>query len=170
MTFLRFTAALVALVAVSACDSGDAIDAPTPGDVAGVYDFDAFRFTPDASALAPVNVLDTLVTGESFVELLDGGQATLRFRRQGGATRFVPGDFEVRRSELRITFDGGNDDTLARLVLPGVLTFERDDDDGLSLSQELTADLEAYDASRYGGFDDVPGTLTLRLERRAADR
>ncbi|WP_412061033.1 hypothetical protein [Rubrivirga sp. IMCC45206] len=158
--------ALVALVGLGACDSGDAIDAPTAADVAGVYTFDAFTFAPTATALAPVSVLDTLVAAESFVELLDGGQATLRFRRTGGTTRFVPGDFEVRRAELRVTFDSGNDDTLGRLILPSVLTFERDGDDALTLTDQFTADLEGYDAQRYSGFDAVPGTLTLRLTRQ----
>ncbi len=156
-------AALVTVVALPACDTGGtAIEPPTAADVAGVYTFDAFRFQPEAAALAPVNVLDTLVVAESFIELLDGGQATLRFRRVGGTTRFVPGTFEVRREEIRLTFQGGNEATLGRLVLPNVLTFDRTETT-LSLEDDFTANLESYDSARYAGFSSIPGTLTMRL-------
>lgn len=156
---------LVALAGVAACDSGDAVDPPTPADVAGTYDIEALRFVPSSSALAPVSVLDTLVAAESFVRILDGGQATLEFRRTGGTARFVPGVVEVRARQVRLTFDAGNESTLARLVLPQVLTFDRDGDD-LDLETAYTANLEAYDADRYGGFTSIPGTLTVRLSLR----
>ena len=157
----------LALVSLSACDSGDDGDEPTPADVAGFYDFDAFRFVPDAPGVQSVNVADTLVAGDSFIRLFDGGQATLEFRRQSGVARFVPGEFEVRRRQLRVTFDGGNAETLSRLLLPQVLIFDRDAaTGGLVLEEDLTADLEAYDAGRYGGFRSVPGTLTLQLSPR----
>lgn len=160
--------AVAAAVSLSACDSGDAIDDPTPADVAGLYDFAAFRFTPQATALPAVSVTDTLVAGDSFVRLFDGGQLTLEFRRQGGVARFVPGTFEVRRREVRMTFAGGNEETLGRLLLPQTLTFTRADD-GLAASAPLTANLEGYDPQRYGGgtFRAVPGTLTVRLVPRS---
>ncbi len=166
MTSRLFLAAF-ALLAFGACDSGDTIDPPTPADVAGVYDFAEFRFVPRAAALQPVSVIDTLIAADSFIELLDGGQATLRFRRNGGTTRLVPGDVEVRRREVRVTFAAGNDVALGRLVLPQVLTFTRDGD-ALTLSTERTANLEAYDSDRYGGFTAVDGTLNLRLTPRAS--
>lgn len=156
----------VALLTVAACDSGDAVDPPSPADVAGVYDIEALRFVPTSTALAPVSVLDTLVAAESFVRILDGGQATLEFRRLGGSARFVPGTVEVRSGQVRLTFQEGNADVLARLVLPNVLTFDRDGED-LDLSTPFTANLEAYDATRYGGFTAIPGTLTIRLALRA---
>ena len=163
MRFVLLFAVTVAAAAFSACDSGDAIDSPTPADVAGVYAFEVFRFQPTSTALAGVSVLDTLVAAESFIELLDSGQATLRFRREGGTTRFVPADFDVRRDQVRLTFQGGNEATLGRLVLPGVLVFDRGDNGALTLSETFTANLEAYDATRYGGFTAIPGTLTLRV-------
>lgn len=159
-------AAAVALALLSACDSGDAVDPPSPADVAGAYDIEALRFVPTSTALAPVSVLDTLVAAESFVRILDGGQATLEFRRLGGTARFVPGEVEVRARQVRLTFAAGNEATLARLVLPQVLTFDRDGDD-LELETPYTANLEAYDATRYGGFTAIPGRLTVRLALRA---
>ena len=161
--------AVLAVLALAACDSGDAIDPPSPADIAGTYAFEAFRFRPAASALAPVDVLDTLVATDSYVQFFDGGQAILQFRRAGGTTRFVPGDVEVRRDQVRLTFQGGNDATLARLVLPNVLVFDREDDGGLTVTESFTADLEAYDVDRYAGFDAIPGTLTLRLRLDAAE-
>ena len=160
---------VLATLALAACDSGDALDPPSPADIAGTYSFEAFRFRPNASALAPVNVLDTLVASDSYVQFFDGGQAILQFRRVGGTTRFVPGDVEVRRDEVRLTFQGGNDATLARLVLPNVLTFERGDGGLLTVTESFTADLEAYDIDRYAGFDAIPGTLTLRLRLTGAE-
>lgn len=161
-------AALAGVLLLAACDSGDAVDPPSPADVAGTYDLAALRFVPNSSALAPVNVLDTLVTAESFVRILDGGQAQLEFRRRGGTARFVPGTVEVRARQVRVTFAEGNGDVLARLVLPRVLTFDRDGDD-LDVTTDLTANLEAYDADRYGGFTSVPGELTVRLGLRSAN-
>ena len=159
--------AALALVSLGACDSGDAVDTPTPADVAGVYDVADLRFVPNSPGLRTVILADTLVAGDTSVRLFDGGQATLEFRREGGVARFVPGEFEVRRRQLRLTFDGGNGEALARLLLPQELTFDRDDDSGaLSLQEPLTANLEAYDAARYGGFRSVPGTLTFRLNAR----
>ena len=168
MTARRILSVLgtLALLAVSACDSGDAVDPPSPADVAGTYDIEALRFVPTSTALTPVSVLDTLVTSESFVRILDGGQATLEFRRTGGTARFVPGEVEVRSRQVRLTFASGNEAVLGRLVLPQTLTFDRDGDD-LDLSTDLTANLESYDAVRYGGFTAVPGELTVRLALRA---
>lgn len=161
----RLLLAAIAAAVLAACDTGDAIDPPSAADVAGVYDIEAFRFTPTSSALAPVSVLDTLVAAETFVEILDGGQATLRFRREGGTTRLVTGGVEVRAREVRVTFEAGSEPTLARLVLPRVLTLTREGDD-LTVTTAYTANLEAYDATRYGGFSSIPGTLALRLALR----
>ena len=121
---MRSLAALLAL-ALAACDGGSAIDAPTPADVAGLYDLSELRFTPDASALGAVDVASELVAADSYVELTDGGQAVLRYRRPNGTVRLVPGTFEVRRRELRVTFDGGNGAALSAVLLPQVLTFTR---------------------------------------------
>ena len=38
----------------------------------------------------------------------------------------------------------------------------------LTLSESFTANLEAYDATRYGGFTAIPGTLTLRVRTSSA--
>ena len=166
---MRLALSAVLVLVLAACDSGDAIDPPSPADVAGTYAFEAFRFRPDASALAPVNVLDRLVATDSYVQFFDGGQAILQFRRTGGTTRFVPGDVEVRRDQVRLTFQGGNDASLDRLVLPNVLVFDREDDDVLAATEVLTVDLEAYDPDAYAGIEPVRGTLTLRLRLDSAE-
>lgn len=165
MTYRLLPLLLVALVALAACDNGEAIDPPTPADVAGTYDFTALRFVPTSSGIAPVSVLDTLVTAESFVRILDGGQAQLEFRRRGGTARFVAGEVEVRARQVRLTFEDGSDDVLERLVLPQVLILDRDST-SLTTTTDLTADLEGYDASRYGGLTSVPGRLTVGLALR----
>lgn len=155
------------LLGLAACDSGDAVDPPTPADVAGTYDIQALRFVPDGTGIAAVNVLDTLVVAESFVRILDGGQAQLEFRRRGGTSRFVSGTVEVRARQVRMTFDAADDATLARLVIPRVLTFDRDGNNLAVVDEELTANLEAYDAARYPNLTAVEGELTVRLALRA---
>ena len=161
----RLLLAVVVAALLAACDTGDAVAPPSAADVAGVYEIETFRFTPASSALAPVSVLDTLVAAETLVEILDGGQATLRFRREGGTTQLVTGGVEVRSREVRVTFEAGSEPTLDRLVLPRVLTLTREGGD-LTVTTVYTANLEAYDATRYGGFSSIPGTLTLRLALR----
>lgn len=158
----RLTLLLALAVALGACDSGDAIDPPSPADIEGTYDFAAFRFEPAATALQPANVLPLLVQAESRVEILDSGDVIFRYRLQGGTTRVLLAEVEVRRDQVRMTFEGQTDAGRVGVLLPEQLVFDRVDD-LLAASTATRVDLEAYDADRYAGFNDVPGTLVLRL-------
>lgn len=153
---------LVALAALAACDSGDAVDPPRPADVAGTYTLTQFRFQPEASGIAAVNLLDTLVAASSGVEILDSGDALFRYRLRGGTTRVLLGEVEVRRDEIRLTFEGGTETGRLSLLLPASLVFERTDD-GLEAATQTRVNLEVYDPDRYGGLDDAAGTLRLDL-------
>lgn len=158
--------AVVALVALAACDSGDSVDPPGPADVAGIYDVAEFRFRPDAAALAPVNLLDTLVAADTKLYILDGGDAFLLYRFRGGAARVLLGEAEVRRQQVRLSFESDTEQARERLLLPGEPTDNLDfDREGSTLvaMASTRANLAAYDSDRYGGFNDVPGTLVLRL-------
>ena len=157
---LLFVAALVG--GLSACDSEGV--RPDPGDVAGVYNVSTLSFDPDIQILPAVNVRDTLVTAETTLEILDGGQVLFRYRRQNGTARLLTGEASVRTEQVRITFEAGSASLRQRLLLPNQLTFDREGST-LTAETETTVNLEAY-SPRYGSdgtFRDVNGTLTVVL-------
>ncbi len=163
---IRLVLPLAALLALTACDSGPAVTPPTPADVAGTYSVAEFRFQPDASGVASVNLLDTLAVAS--VEVLDSGDAFLRYRFRGGTERVLLGEIEVRRDQIRLTFEPGTETNRTRLLLPASLVLDRTDD-GLEASTQTTVNLEAYDASEYQGLNEVDGRLLLGLALNAEE-
>jgi hypothetical protein len=168
MTLPRPLLLLVSLLlaaTLAACDSnGD--DDPTPADIAGTYDVAEFRFVPDAGAITAANVLDTLVADGTSVRVLSGGDFTFEYEFEGGVTRSLSGEVEVRTDEVRFTFDAADAARREQLLLPESLVFDREDDGELSASEEISVDLEAFDEDFYDGIDDEQGELTLRLTPR----
>ena len=152
----------VALTALAACDSGSAVNPPSPADVAGTYDVTSFRFRPDASGIATVNLLDTLAAGSTQFEILDSGDAFLRYRFAGGTARLLLGEVEVRQSQIRLTFESGTETNRLRLLLPSVLVLDRTAT-GIQSSTATTANLEAFNPNRYAGLNNVEGSLMLTL-------
>jgi len=159
---IRSTLLLAAVVLFAACDSGNAIDPPSPADIEGIYTVTAFRFDPAASALQSADVLSELVAADTRVEILDSGDVIFRYRLSGETTRVLLATVEVRRDQVRLTFRGQTDAGRVGVLLPTSLTLDRVDT-VLAASEATRVDLEAYDAARYSGFRDVPGTLVLRL-------
>ena len=161
---LLFVVALAG--AVSACDSSDGGD-PDPSDVAGVYTVTAFTFgDTNVPVVGSVNVLDTLATDQTSLEILDGGQVLFRYRLRGaGSTsRLLTGEASVRTEQVRITFEDGSETLRRRLLLPNQITFDRD---GGTLTAEAveTVNLEAF-SPRFGtsgALQSVRGTLRLTL-------
>ena len=161
---------LVAAVALAACDSGDDNDT-TLADVAGTYDVEAFRFVPDIGALASANVLDTLVAATTSLRIRNSGDVTFEYQFRGGQERAIDGEAEVRGDEVRIRFDDDTATQRGRLLLPQSVVFDIDGDELSALIEDTRADLEAFDPDFYGDTgenDNEPGTLTIRLSRRAA--
>lgn len=159
-------ALLLAALVLAACDSGPAIDPPTPGDIAGTYNVQEFSFEPDASALETAVLLDTLVAADTRFEVLDSGQALLRYRFQGGSQRVLQGQVEVRSEQVRLSFDDGTSAARTSLLLPERLVFDRVGG-ALAVSTPTRVNLAAFAPNRYGGFTDVPGTLVLRLVQQS---
>lgn len=161
------TIAVVALLAVasimnSSCDKSNPVRV-LPEDVAGTYDFQQFVFIPDASALDPANLLDTLAVSNTNLRLLDGGQFTLNYQFLGGPEAIISGDFTVSASEIRLQSAAGSEARLASLLLHSPLSLRRNIDlDKLEASDTKTVDLSAF-AERYAGVPPVRGRLVLEL-------
>lgn len=165
------TALLLCTIFVAGCDTSDPVEPADPADVAGVYDIAAFRFTPDAQAIDPANVLEKLDQEETYFELLDtqrGGQFQLRYRRTGELADIINGDFEVDANSVDMTVREEDQPSLTRLLLDPEISLVRESVDTLTREVVKTVNLEQYDPEEYGGAEltNVRGTLELRLVRR----
>ncbi len=152
---------LVALT-TSACDSsGDS--SQQLNEVAGEYTFATFRFTPESSLLTPVNMLDTLDTSTTRLQLFSSGRFTLMYHFLGGKAEFIGGDFTV--TDKRVRLNGAADEKAfyEALLLSNEITLNREGT-ALTASIQREVNLEEF-SPRYKGLPSVSGTLTLRLER-----
>ena len=157
---------LVVALAIAGCSSGDPISPPTAEDVEGNYAITEFTFTPLATGIQSVNVLDTLVTASTGLELFGSRAALFRYRIEGVPADVIAGEFDITATQLRLRLtDPGA--RLPRLLLPATLTFERVNENTLHLESQITANLAAYDPARFAGLNAVVGTLRLRFERTA---
>ncbi len=170
LPFSRLSRLLVLLAFAGAglvgCDSEDPVAIPTPEDLEGLYDFTEYRFVPDASAVEPANVLDTLVAAQTSMELFGSGRVIFRYKVEEEPSNALDGSFDLNATQLRLRLVG--EGALTRLLLTSPLIFERNDEAGrLTLDQETTANLAAYDPDRYEGLNSVDGTLMITLVRRS---
>ncbi len=164
---LRFgilSIALLSMVVLGACDSGDPIDEPEPRDVAGRYNFTQFVFQPSSAAVEAINVLDTLVVGRTHLDLSSGGNFIFAYEFVAGDQFFLSGDFRVTANAVRI--DGARDHRASynRLLLDEDFTLRRNDDAPGVLTAEIpkTIDPAAF-SDRYEGINSLSGTLSIRL-------
>ncbi|WP_054684576.1 hypothetical protein [Rhodothermus marinus] len=90
--------ALLLMLSLALLSSGCQKENPVqvlPEDVAGTYDFTHFIFIPDAAAIAPANVLDTLVAANTNLRLTASGQFVLSYQFINGPESLIAGTFEV---------------------------------------------------------------------------
>ncbi len=153
---------VVLLLGLSACDSNDTVDFDV---VAGDYAFTQFAFTPASSLLEPLNVLDTLVTANTRLQLFSSGRFTLMYQFVGGSSEFVGGDYTVTSSRVRIKGDAKEKAFYEALLLSNEFTLTRESDTVLSAEIEREVNLEEF-SRRYQGLTAVKGTLSLRLQRQ----
>lgn len=167
MRFGFLSVALLGLLAVGACDSGDPIDEPEPRDVAGRYTFSQFVFEPNSAAVQPINVLDTLVVSRTHVDLSSDGIFFFTYEIEGGDLFFLGGNFSVTASAVRI--DGVRDQRASynRILLDEDFTLRRNADTPGVLTAEVpkTIDPSAY-SDRYEGIGSITGILRLRLVKQ----
>jgi hypothetical protein len=172
---LTFAFFIAVVAAFAGCDTTDPDEPADPIEVEGTYDFVTFRFVPDSRGVVPVNVLDTLVTGESFLRLAGDNQFQLQYQFVGQTFPDAPrGDFSATRDDdgvitVELTPRQTDVDEFEAILLSSGVAFTREIASGdtlLVLSDERTVDLAAYDAGTYGGVDPQPGTLTVEFELR----
>ena len=153
---------LAAALFLAACDSSEET---RPSDVAGEYIFTEFRFEPDSPLLPPANLLDTLVTSNTRLQLFSSGRFTLLYQFSGANPEFIGGDFEV--SDERIRVRGREDEAsfYGQLLLAPEFTLQREGSDAFHASIRRTVDLEKFSPA-YRGLRSVEGAVKLRLVPR----
>jgi Ni,Fe-hydrogenase III large subunit len=146
--------------------SKDSVVNVDPGVVAGTFDFTNYEFIPNASAIQAANVLDTLVTVNTNLRLIAGGQFILSYQFINGFESVIIGDFTASDTEIRLNVSSGNDARLTSLLLHTPLIFSRSTDSGkLTLTATRTVNLAAF-SNRYAGIPPVTGRLELELQQR----
>jgi hypothetical protein len=163
---IRMLLALAALWFLGGCQKENPV-AVLPSDVAGTYDFTTFIFIPDAAAIAPANVLDTLVSENTNLRLTASGQFVLSYQFRQGPESLIAGTFDVTQRRITLKPYAGSEAQLTSLLLDSPLVLNRTDVEGvLEASIRKTADLAAF-SNRYRGVPPVQGTLRLRLVQRS---
>jgi len=149
---------------VAGCSSRNPFTPPARSDLEGLYEFTQFDFTPQASGIAPANVLEVLVPTATTLELFGGGDVLLRYRVGDNPSALISGTFDAASDRVRIQFND-TQNRLPRLLLRSPVTFQRPQEGVLSLSGETVVNLAAFNPERYAGLTEVPGTLRISLRR-----
>lgn len=147
----------------SACDSGD--DEVRPVDVAGEYVFTEFQFVPRSTLLPAANVLDTLVSDNTRLQLFSSGRFTLLYQFVGANAEFVGGDFDVNARRVRLRGHEDEARFYRELLLGSEITLDREEEGAFSASLRRTVNLEEF-SNRYAGLRSVDGVVRLQLVRR----
>lgn len=155
-------AALTLLVLFTSCDKENPVNV-LPSDVAGDYLFTEFQFVPDASAIDPANVLDTLVRDKTYLRLIAGGQFILNYQFREGQESIISGEFSVTTELIILRAAPGSEARLISLLLSSPIEFERSNATGqiTSITQKIV-DLASY-SDNYEGVPPVRGRLIMRL-------
>ncbi len=161
---------IFAATVVSGCDSNeeDTIDTSA---LIGSYEFTQFVFRPNAdpSILAPANVLDTLVAGQTSLRFSANNRFLLEYRFQGAASDllFIEGTYEIIGDEVRLRTSGSFDNERNRLLLPGEFRLTALDEGArLEGNINLSGVTMSFFSPRYNGIGKVNGALQLNLTKR----
>ena len=157
---------ILSILMLNACSEDNPVNI-LPSDVAGDYFFTEFQFVPDASAIAPANVLDTLVFEDTYLRLIAGGQFIINYRFIDGPESIISGDFSVTIEKITLRAAPGSEARLISLLLNSPLEFDRNTvnngQERLIANIRKTVDLESYSDS-YDGVPPVKGTLKIQLD------
>lgn len=153
-------------IAVAGCYENDPMAQPVTADkVAGIYEFTQFEFVPNDDSVAPVNMLDTLI---SLTELKLGtdDRFVLSYHFDGGAQRSIGGAMKVNARDVLLEVESGNEEALSALLLGDMITLKREDMQ-LRASISDTLDPTSFVALREGS-SPTGGIVEIRLRPRAA--
>ncbi len=171
LSLLNSLGLIILFVIVSLNFSGcseDSVVNVEPEEVAGTFDFTTYTFTPDAAAIQPAIVLDTLAVENTNLRLIAGGQFILSYQFIDGPESVIIGDFTATENEIRLTVGSGNNDRLTSLLLHTPLVFNRSaNKTRLTHASTRTVDLSAF-SNRYSGIPPITGQLELELLQRSA--
>lgn len=162
-------AAAILLVVVAGCSEENPANV-TPDEVADDYSFSRFEFIPLATAVAPANILDTLITANSFLKLTQGGQFLLNYQFTEGPESIIAGNFSLTATQVKLMAAAGSEARLAPLLLDPTVHLDRIPEEGqigerLELSIVKTADLSKF-SDRYQGLPPLQGRLEIILTPR----
>lgn len=158
---------VIASLILASC-SEDSVVNVEPEEVAGTFDFSTYEFIPNASAIQPAIVLDTLAVENTNLRLIAGGQFILSYQFMNGSESVIIGDFTATENEIQLNVSGGNNERMASLLLHSPLVFTRSaNTNRLTLSENRTVDLSAF-SNRYSGIPPVAGRLEIELLQRTA--
>lgn len=158
------TALVLVTVFAAGCDTSDPVEPADPADVAGTYDITEFRFIPDRSGIVPVNVLDSLAAEASYLDLRSSGNFQLVYQFTGDDfSDDARGAFTVTPDKVRLNARDMDVARMQALLLSQNVTLERASDTVLSIDEQMTVDLEAYDDDVYGGIEPQPGRLRVQF-------
>lgn len=155
---------LLAPFVLVACDSDDDDDDDF-GAVAGIYQFEEFRFTPARSGVAPADVLARLDASETQLRLFRNGEFTLQFDFSG-TFGLITGTYTVTDERVTLRLSGDDEDEAERILLGNEVRLQRSPTNPgvLTASNQTSVNLSNFDDTAYPDAD-VDGTLTIRLRR-----
>ncbi|CAN5854097.1 hypothetical protein BH23ACT11_BH23ACT11_15370 [soil metagenome] len=158
----RLCALILLLPACSTNDPG----AVSRAEVEGIYSISQLVFEPSASAVQPADVGVRFDSGFTTIELLGSGDVLLRYRFEGGSSVLISGNYNMTRNGVRIEFAHADRSRQDAILLPSVIRMHLGAENLLTADVAMTANLDAYDRSRYQGLTSVSGVLRVRFERQ----
>jgi hypothetical protein len=156
---------LAAALGLTACSSDNPFTPPARSDLAGVYEFTEFVFTPSGEGIAPADVMARLVPGATSIRLFSNGDVLFQYELQGSQSGLVLGVFDAASDRVRFRFNDPQQRLPAVLLRPEI-TFTREDEGVLRVQGQTQVNLRDYDPQRYAGTaETVPGVLRITLRR-----
>ena len=165
---LLLLSAAAGTLVLTGCDSGDPSGGADFDEVAGFYRFTEYTFDPDAQAIPPINVLDTLNTDQTELLLTSDGEFQLTIRFVNGGLYRADGTYSV--SSAAVNVRGNSDDAadFERVLLDREFTLRRDpaQDDILRADISSKRINPSAFSDRYAGVQEMIGTLRIQAQRR----
>ena len=172
LSHLSLASLLLCGLLLVGCDTTDPVSPVDPVEVTGSYNFQSLQFMPTSQGIVDADVLARLVADETRLTLVNtsrGGQFQLFYRFDGELTDIISGTYTATANNVTLTVREEDRASISALLLDPTMTFERVNDETLSIDRTKTVDLRSYDPEVYASVDPngVPGRLVIRLVRQS---